>query len=96
MKPLAFAIVLLTPIVCAATDTSRDGSTEERAIIMRGSLVSFENAAYRVISQRYPDAKRPPIKRAVTFDGRTYIAKVVFDTFSHGRHTIYFDITHVN
>ena len=56
MKPLALAIVLLTPIAFAATNTSRDGYTEERAIIMRGSLVSFENTAYRLISQRYPDA----------------------------------------
>jgi hypothetical protein len=96
MKALALAIALLTPVACAATDISRDGSTEARAIIMRGSLISFENAAYRIIRQRYPDAKRPPIKRAVTFDGHTYIAKVVFDTFSDGLHTMYFDITHVN
>ena len=96
MKPLVFAVMFLTAVANAATDTRRDGSTEDRAIIMKGSLVSFENAAYRIIRQRYPDAKQPPLKRAVTFDGHTYIARVVFDTFSHGRHTMYFDITHVN
>ena len=96
MKPFALAIALLVPIACAATNTIRDGSKEDRAVIIRGALVSFENAAYRVIRQRYPDAKLPPIKRAVTFDGHTYIAKVVFDTFSHGVHTMYLDITHVD
>jgi len=96
MKPFALAIAFLMPIACAAAVTIRDGSTEDRAVIIRGALVSFENAAYRVIRQRYPDAKHPPINRAVTFDGHTYIAKVVFDTFSHGVHTMYFDITHVD
>jgi hypothetical protein len=96
MKLLALAIALLMPIACAAANIIRDGSTEERAIVVRGSLTSFENAAYRVIRQRFPDVKHPPIKRAVTFDGHTYIARVVFDTYSHGRYTMYFDITHVD
>ena len=56
-------------VACAAADTSAAGSTEDRAIGMRGFLVSCENAAYRVIQQRYPDVKRSPVNRAVTFDG---------------------------
>ena len=44
-------LVFLTMVACAATDTNAAGSTEDRAIGMRGSLVSFENAAYRLIQQ---------------------------------------------
>jgi hypothetical protein len=94
MKPLVFAILLASTIARAATETSRDGSTEDRAIIMQGPIISFEATAFRIIGKRYPDAKRPPVRRAVTFDGRIYIARVVFDTASHVRHTMYFDITH--
>jgi hypothetical protein len=96
MKAFPFIILLLAVFACEAADQVRDGSAPGRAIIMRGSTGTFEDAAFRIILQHYPDAKRSPIGRAVGFDGRTYIATITFSTAHHGKHAMYFDITHVN
>ncbi len=96
MKAFPFIVLLLTVFACEAADPVRDGSSPDRAIIMRGSTSTFEDAAFRIILQRYPDAKRSPIGRAVGFDGHTYLATITFSTAHHGKHSMYFDITHVN
>ena len=96
MKVFPLIILLSTVFACEAADAVRDGSSPDRAIIMRGSTSTFEDAAFRIILQRYPDAKRSPIGRVVGFDGRTYLATITFSTAHHGKHAMYFDITHVN
>jgi hypothetical protein len=95
MKPLLVLVVSLTSVFCLAADTVRDGSTPTKAIVMHGTTKTFEDAAFRIIWQRYPDAKREPIGRSVDFDGHTYIATISFSTAHHGQHLMYFDITHV-
>ena len=76
----------------------RDGSTFERAIIMRGSDKTFDAAAYKIIKRYYPDAKiRVPIAPIIAGapGSPRYIQEITFDTASHGRHTMYFDVTDV-
>jgi len=76
----------------------RDGSTFERAIIMRGSDKTFDAAASKIIKRYYPDAKiRVPIAPVISGapGSSRYIQEITFDTASHGRHTMYFDVTDV-
>ena len=63
---------------------------------MHGSTKTFEDEVFHIIRQRYSDAKREPIGRAVGFDGYTYLATITFSTVHHGKHSMYFDITHVH
>jgi hypothetical protein len=76
----------------------RDGSTFERAIIMRGSDKTFDAAAAKIIKRYYPDAKiQLPIAPTIGGEGNspTLVQEITFDTAKHGRHTMYFDVTHV-
>jgi hypothetical protein len=76
----------------------RDGSTFERAIIMRGSDKTFDAAVSKIIKRYYSDAKiRVPIAPIIAGapGSSRYIQEITFDTASHGRHTMYFDITDV-
>jgi hypothetical protein len=79
--------------------SGRDGSSFERAIVMRGSDKTFDNAAVKIIKRYYPDVKiRVPIAPVIssTPGGLTLIQEITFDTASHSRHTMYFDVTHVH
>ncbi|GEM_PF-5566521 len=74
----------------------RDGATFERAIIMRGSDSTFDAAASKIIKRYFPDAKiHLPIAPIIGGDGQHYVQEITFDTAKHGRHTMYFDVTHV-
>jgi len=75
----------------------RDGSTFERAILMQGSDSTFDDAAFKIIKRYYPDVKKHvPIAPVIgSSGGGIYIQEITFDTASHGRHTMYFDVTHV-
>jgi hypothetical protein len=74
----------------------RDGSSFERAIVMRGSDSTFDAAASKIIKRYYPDAKiRLPIAPIIGGDGQRYVQEITFDTVKHGRHTMYFNVTHV-
>ena len=96
MKLLVLIALLITGQFCAADDVSRDGSSQEHAIVMHGSTRTFEDDAFRIISQHYPDAERESMFLNVGYDGRTYLTAITFSTKSHGKHTMYFDTTDVH
>jgi hypothetical protein len=72
--------------------SSRDGTTQERAIIIQHSGGNFWDSAFKIIRHHYPDAKRYPLDSSVIPSNgeRTYTVAITFSTTSHGRHTMWF------
>jgi hypothetical protein len=105
MKRILVAVTTASALLISRTNAEpaheepkagRDGSTFERAIVMRGSDSTFDAAASKIIKRYYPDAKiHLPIAPIIGGDGRTFVQEITFDTVKHGRHTMYFDVTHV-
>ena len=96
MKALLVLSLVFSTAICLVADTARDGSSPARAIVLRGSGKVADAEICRCIRQRYADARCEPLGRAVGFDGRTYIATITFSTAHHGKHSMFFDITHVD
>lgn len=74
-------------VACAATDTSAAGQRKTEPLECEDPLFRLRTRGNRLIQQRYPDAKRPPVNRAVTFDAAHKSQSRFRDVF-HGRHTI--------
>ena len=73
----------------------RDGSTEERAIVIPHSKRPFDDLAWVYIRQRYRDATQSPYESDVRSPdhGRTWTVAIYFSTKFHGRRTMYFKTT---
>ena len=72
--------------------SSRDGTTQERAILIHHSGRNFWDSAFEIIRHHYPDAKRYPLDSSVIPSDREriYTVEITFVTASHGRHAMWF------
>ena len=89
------AAAVITNGAALEAKPSRDGTTQERAIIIEYPAHNFWDSAFEMIRHRYPDAKRYPLDSTVIpSDGeRIYTVAIKFSTTAHGRHTLWFRAT---
>src|SRR5450432_1925518 len=67
----------------------RDGSTMDKAIIIKVPLKKYVDAEWSYIRRRYPDAQEFPGEQAMLIHRDGYVDAMTFTT-SHGRKTMYF------
>ena len=72
----------------------RDGSTIDKAIIIKAPLKKYVDEEWIYIKKRYPDASPFPGEQAILIRGDRYIDSMTFIT-PRGQRTMYFDISGV-
>ena len=71
-----------------------DGLTIDTPIVIKAPLKKYVDVEWAYIKKRYPDAQEFPGEQAMLIHGDGYVDAMTFTT-SHGKKTMYFDISGV-
>jgi hypothetical protein len=97
---LSWVLLAVSILPCSAKERERqpiavrDGSTIDKAIIIKAPLKKYVDEEWAYIKKQYPNASPFPGEQAILIHGGRYIDSMTFST-PRGQRTMYFDISGV-
>jgi hypothetical protein len=97
---LLCCILAVSSPVCRGKDpkgtaVERDGSSPQRAVVIRGPMHGYVDQEWKWIAQHFPGSSMLPYQQGLRIQNGRWIDSITFPTADRKRQTVYFDITGV-